>query len=166
VTSRQTNKASRPAFTWLANLLGESPRTQWVDESGATWNLTAYWAVVDGRATLAGLDIHSFIDRPSGGGGSQRTAINDRPVELTQRVLRGIPISRVRETTREQAAAEALRMAAFFGRPAQPGTVKIPGMDATAAHYADRGCTRRPWLAATRRPRSMSRTGSDRRACQ
>lgn len=87
----------------------------WVDASGATWGLDARWTLLDGRLTLVGLDIRGFRGQADG----TQEWLDGQPAELTQRVLRGIPISRVREETRGMKAAAALRNAQLVSQHAQ-----------------------------------------------
>jgi len=92
VTDEESIDTSR-SETWL--LLPASVR--WPDAERGPWVVTAHWAKVNERAVIVGLDIRSFdhLDAP----------IGDDLAEVTQRVLRGIPISQIRETTRDQVIA-------------------------------------------------------------
>jgi hypothetical protein len=61
---------------------------------------TVHWGWIDGRPAIIGLDIRSFSDAtrdrlPNG------WPKNDRYAEVTQRVLRGISISAIREQVRD-----------------------------------------------------------------
>jgi hypothetical protein len=88
-------------------------------EEGSPWHVTPHWAMVDGRATLVGLDIRSFEEpwiqdpgHPDGGYEGPRQAVDpDRGLaEVTQKILRGVSIAAVR---RESAAHLAKGMSAF-----------------------------------------------------
>lgn len=47
------------------------PKVTWLDKDGVSWNITFYWANVDGYARLIGMDIHGFdgdkLGPPPGG---------------------------------------------------------------------------------------------------
>ncbi len=88
-------------------------------EEGSPWHVTPHWAMVDGRATLVGLDIRSFVEpwiqdpgHPDGGYEGPRQAVDpDRGLaEVTQKVLRGVSIAAVR---RDSAAHLAKAMSAL-----------------------------------------------------
>lgn len=110
VTTRRTRKVSQ--VQWLSALTGVSPYTSWRDSTGHPWEITAHWAVVDGRATMVGLDIRSFRDA-----GSERRQLQDGLGEVTQRVVRGLPLSQVREVTRAALVQHAQLMTAHFTAP-------------------------------------------------
>ena len=129
MTSRRTTKASRPPVDWLTR-----SATRWIDDAtGTHWELTATWALIDGRATMVGLDVRSFADLANG----DREPIGDHPGEVTQRVLRGIPLSIIREQTRSQAAAAAVHNAEIMAG----ATLRMPGaeaeLNAEAASFMD-----------------------------
>jgi hypothetical protein len=88
-------------------------------EEGSPWHVTPHWAMVDGRATLVGLDIRSFVEpwiqdpgHPDGGYEGPRQAVDPDGglAEVTQKVLRGVSIAEVR---RESAAHLAKAMSAL-----------------------------------------------------
>lgn len=88
-------------------------------EDSSPWHVTPHWAVVDGRATLVGLDIRSFVEpwvedpaHPDGGYEGPRQAVDPDHglAEVTQKVLRGVSIAAVR---RESAAHMAREMGAL-----------------------------------------------------
>src|SRR5260370_713068 len=102
-------------------------------EEGRPWNVTAHWAMVDGRATLVGLDIRSFVEpwiqdpgHPDGGYEGPRQAVGpDRGLaEVTQKVLRGVSIAAVR---RDSAAHLAKAMSALAASldAAYPRTTRL-----------------------------------------
>jgi hypothetical protein len=73
---------------------------------GSPWHVTTHWAMVDGRATLVGLDIRSFTEpwiqdpaHPGGGYEGPREAVNPSLglAEVTQKVLRGVSVAAVRD---------------------------------------------------------------------
>jgi hypothetical protein len=73
---------------------------RWPDEAGP-WLVTAHWAKVDGRAVIVGLDVRSYVDHPTGADGSvMREPVSDQLAEVTQRVVRGLLISKIRDLTR------------------------------------------------------------------
>lgn len=73
---------------------------RWPDEQGP-WLITAHWAKVDDRPMIVGLDVRSFTDR-------DQAPVSDHLLEVTQRVLRGLPISRIRDLTRAQLIETAM----------------------------------------------------------
>jgi hypothetical protein len=75
---------------------------RWPDDDGA-WLITAHWAKVDDRPAIVGLDVRSYVDTDQLQDGSMmRYPVADDLAEVTQAVLRSIPISQIRDRTREQ----------------------------------------------------------------
>jgi hypothetical protein len=95
--------------------LKPTPSLQWTIERGE-WQITTHWARVHGRATLVGLDVRSFSQNLDHEGNPM--AVGDGLAEVTQKVLRGIPISRVRDETREDMLRHAPGFAEAFGTAA------------------------------------------------
>jgi hypothetical protein len=96
---------------------------RWPDDG--PWWITAHWAQVDGRPAIVGLDIRSYFETSIDDGDVVRTPVGDKLAEVTQRVLRGISISAVRDATRQQ----LLDSVSF--------TATLPAED--VAELADRG---------------------------
>lgn len=132
----------------------------WADPSGATWHVTARWVLLDGRLTLVGLDIRGFRGELYAEGGPDW--VDGQPTELTQRVLRGIPLTRLRETTRAQGAAASLRNAdltkelaqSYVGTKAEAqsaafAAVLVEDYTRAAATWTAKGEPRRRLPAAT-----------------
>ena len=136
VTGTQPGQPSRePDVEWLtpSPFTGKQP-TFW--EPGSPWHITPHWALVDGKAIMVGLDIRSFTEPwvedptdPDGGHEGPREPADPSLglAELTQKVLRGVSISVVRN---ESAAylADALgtvstQVDAAFG-PGKPLAVR------------------------------------------
>jgi hypothetical protein len=88
VTKRRTAETSQSG-PWLSASL------RWPGDEGP-WLLTAHWAKLDGGPAIVGLDIRSYTEADSA-----RYPVSDDLAEVTQRVLRGITISTIRDTTRE-----------------------------------------------------------------
>lgn len=119
VTASQSEQTSRDQrVEWLTPnpMTGIQPVFY---EEGSPWHVTPHWASVDGRATLVGLDIRSFVEpwiqdpvHPDGGYEGPRQAVDPDQglAEVTQKVLRGISIAAVR---RESAAHLATGMSDF-----------------------------------------------------
>lgn len=84
-----------------ADAPGIAGSVRWPDEDGP-WSITAHWAKIDGRLVIVGLDLRSFHDEDLGAGTTARLPISDQLAEVTQRVLRGIPISSIRDRIRQQ----------------------------------------------------------------
>lgn len=91
------------------------------------WNVTAHWANIDGRAVIVGIDIR----------GTQ-------PTEVTQRVLRAIAISQIRDSTHptpkprdRQLAVPAITILTKAGHPRRRMTPASEGLlQEVAALYA------------------------------
>jgi hypothetical protein len=56
------------------------------------WLITTHWATMDGRLAIVGLDVRSY---------HEGQPVGDRLAEVTQPVLRGISITKIREHARE-----------------------------------------------------------------
>lgn len=75
-------------------------------EEGSPWHITPHWAEVDGKVMMVGLDIRSFtvpwVLDPDDPFGEEHEGLREPAVpslgfaEVTQAVLRGVPISAVR----------------------------------------------------------------------
>jgi hypothetical protein len=122
---------------------------RWADGSGAQWDLTAHWAVIDGRATMVGLDVRSFDDPVD------PQPIGDGPAEVTQKVLRAIPLTTVREATRSWGAARSLQNAAIMAGAVPPNEETaaalaeiVASFTATAASFTAKGVPRKRLPAA------------------
>lgn len=139
----------------------------WTDSSAGQWRVIAHWSIVDGRATLVGLDVRSFhqvVERDGGICLTRHRPLESELREVTQRVLRGIPIAAIRETTRAAIVTEAQDMSsperlrarglpesltAHFDRRAQQYTAKGEPRKRTApASSADLEEVARLYLAA------------------
>jgi hypothetical protein len=118
IASRSEHTSRDQRVEWLTPnpITGIQPV---LHEEGSPWHVTPHWAMVDGRATLVGLDIRSFVEpwiqdpcHPDGGYEGPRQAVNlDHGLaEVTQKILRGVSIVAVR---RESAAHLATAMSAL-----------------------------------------------------
>lgn len=105
VTDAQPGQVSREQdVEWLTPNPFDGNQPVFLEE-GSPWHVTPHWAVVDGRATLVGLDIRSFTEpwirdpaHPDGGyeGAREPTDPSLGLAEVTQKVLRGVSIAGVR----------------------------------------------------------------------
>ncbi len=87
------------AFTW------------WDDPAGRTWEVTVYWAEVDGRACVVGLDLHGF----SGEWGEElEPVVEGQPIlTLSAALLRQVPFGRLADQSwRESRAFEEVMASA------------------------------------------------------
>lgn len=102
-----------------------------------------HWANVDGRAVIVGLDVRSFTDVFSDVYPGP-VPVGEELAEVSQRVIRGIPISRIRDLTREQLIDAAWEsMLAIRSAPLKPDgsapdesdfPVNLMSPDETVAH--------------------------------
>ena len=110
VTNTRSDHVSRKQHVeWLTPYPFDGKQPTFFEE-GSPWHVTPHWAVVDGRATLVGLDIRSFTE-PWVEDAAHPDDVGDRPrepvdpslglAEVTQKVLRGVSI----ETVRNKSAA-------------------------------------------------------------
>jgi hypothetical protein len=97
VTDEQSAETSQ-----LSTLIG-SRSVRWPDEDGP-WQITAYWGMVDGRPAMVGLDVRSFTGSIDFEDEEILFPVSDDLAEITQRVMRGISISHIREHTRTEIA--------------------------------------------------------------
>jgi hypothetical protein len=79
---------------------------RWPDETGP-WLIATHWAQVEGRAMIVGLDVRSFYDKELKDGSLVRVPVGGQWAEVTQRVLRGIHISQIRDLTRAHLRRDA-----------------------------------------------------------
>lgn len=81
---------------WLHGA-GEPIAVDWSDPDGNTWRVRAWWAEVDGRGVLIGMDVHGFSSR----GNSGWSALGEHnPPELRSKVLRSLPVARLADECR------------------------------------------------------------------
>jgi hypothetical protein len=90
---------SRPRLTRGSAAISSSLR--WPDDAGP-WEITAHWGQVNGRPVIVGLDVHSYAGQIMRVDGSMEwRPVGDQLAEVTQGVLRGISITKIRDDTRE-----------------------------------------------------------------
>lgn len=105
VTDAQAGQVSRNQHVeWLTPNPFDGKQPVFFEE-GSPWYVTPHWAVVEGRATLVGLDIRSFTEpwiwdpsHPDDGYEGPREPVNPSLglAEVTQKVLRGVSLAAVR----------------------------------------------------------------------
>lgn len=146
--SEQTSRDQRVEWLTPNPMTGTQPV---FCEEGSPWHVTPHWAVVDGRATLVGLDIRSFEEpwiqdpgHPDGGHEGPRQAVDPDSglAEVTQKILRGVSIAEVR---RESAAHLAKAMSALAASldAAYPSTTPLSRHAAEIASQLTQGGTPR-----------------------
>lgn len=121
----------------------DSAAMEWIDPTGGRWEITAHWSsTAGGPPKLVGLDIRSFRARVELSGGIALTRHyalgDDEPAELTQRAVRSVPISTVRETTRADILSEAQQ----YSTPDGVRQSSLPQLDDGGAfiarHFAEK----------------------------
>jgi hypothetical protein len=129
---------------------------RWPDDEGP-WLIAAHWAKVEGRPVIVGLDIRSYADEHC-----VRYPVGDDLAEVTQRVLRGIPISAIRDATREQLIrnSEYLALGLFsvpLNSDEEPPIARHPEL----MEHAKRAAEALSMLTAKGEPRKRRQAASD-----
>jgi hypothetical protein len=100
---------------------GREVTVPWTHPTGQ-WMVTTHWALIRGRAVIVGLDIRSFREMGvSDDPAEDRVPVGDDLTEVTQRVLRELPISKIRDAAR----ADMLRDAEVLSRVLPDDTVYV-----------------------------------------
>jgi hypothetical protein len=86
--------------------------TWWTDPTGAEWEITVYWADVDGHAAVVGLDIHAWSGEfgedlePAASGNLEPAVGEDQKLPtLSAALLRQLPFRRVVDQSWQESRA-------------------------------------------------------------
>ncbi|GGK41778.1 hypothetical protein GCM10010124_38230 [Pilimelia terevasa] len=143
MTDPETAEVSQDV-EWMTPFPMDGVQPVFVADDDSPWHVIPHWAMVDGKALLVGLDIRSFVeDMPDDARDAwpSRRPVAGHLQELTQKVLRGIPLSAVRDESRKHLADKLGALAG--GLPDSP-LQRRAGQHATAMTASGKPRRRRP----------------------